>query len=110
MAGAEKMSKSLGNVVTVADLLAQGHKGEVLRLALLSAPLPPAAGMERAAYRAEQGDARSAVSSRLAMAEDPSRCPAETLFVEALSDDLNTPLALSSIYRLPIAEIVEQLN
>src|SRR3546814_6064251 len=28
MAGAEKMSKSLGNVVTVAELLEQGHKGE----------------------------------------------------------------------------------
>src|SRR5215210_4706543 len=42
--GAEKMSKSLGNVITPAELLAQGHKGETLRLALLSAhyrsPLP----------------------------------------------------------------------
>ena len=42
--GAEKMSKSLGNVVTPNELLAQGHKGETLRLALLSAhyrqPLP----------------------------------------------------------------------
>jgi cysteinyl-tRNA synthetase len=37
MAGSEKMSKSLGNVVSVAELLAQGHKGEVLRFALLSA-------------------------------------------------------------------------
>jgi len=35
--GAEKMSKSLGNVVTVGELLEQGHRGEVLRLALLSA-------------------------------------------------------------------------
>ncbi|MEO8454566.1 MAG: cysteine--tRNA ligase, partial [Sphingomicrobium sp.] len=42
--GAEKMSKSLGNIVTPAELLEQGHKGETLRLALLSAhyrsPLP----------------------------------------------------------------------
>src|SRR5687768_3671706 len=37
MTGAEKMSKSLGNVITVADLLEQGHKGEIIRLALLSA-------------------------------------------------------------------------
>src|SRR5256885_4265006 len=35
--GAEKMSKSIGNIVTPAELLAQGHKGETLRLALLSA-------------------------------------------------------------------------
>src|SRR5437764_1545121 len=42
--GAEKMSKSLGNIITPAELLAQGHGGETLRLALLSAhyrqPLP----------------------------------------------------------------------
>src|SRR5256885_7956528 len=30
--GAEKMSKSLGHIVTPAGLLAQGHKGETLRL------------------------------------------------------------------------------
>ena len=34
---AAKMSKSVGNVVRVNELLEQGHKGEVLRLALLSA-------------------------------------------------------------------------
>src|SRR5207248_10520378 len=42
--GAEKMSKSLGNIITPAQLLAAGHRGETLRLALLSAhyrqPLP----------------------------------------------------------------------
>src|SRR5207302_6420825 len=42
--GAEKMSKSLGNIVTPAELLAHGHRGETLRLALLSSqyrqPLP----------------------------------------------------------------------
>ncbi|MEA3041542.1 MAG: cysteinyl-tRNA synthetase, partial [Sphingomonadales bacterium] len=37
MAGGEKMSKSLGNVVTIGELLEQGHKGETLRFALLSA-------------------------------------------------------------------------
>ncbi len=35
--GAEKMSKSLGNIITPNELLAEGHKGETLRLALLSA-------------------------------------------------------------------------
>src|SRR5438093_13395491 len=35
--GAEKMSKSLGNIVTVGDLLAAGHTGQTLRLALLAA-------------------------------------------------------------------------
>ncbi len=36
MGGGEKMSKSLGNVVTVADLLEQGWDGVEIRLALLS--------------------------------------------------------------------------
>ena len=35
--GAEKMSKSLGNIVTPAELLGAGARGETLRLALLSA-------------------------------------------------------------------------
>ena len=37
MAGKEKMSKSLGNVVTVGELLEQDSRGEIYRLALLSA-------------------------------------------------------------------------
>jgi cysteinyl-tRNA synthetase len=93
MAGSEKMSKSLGNVVSVAELLAQGHKGEVLRFALLSAhyrqPLEwssqlivqSKATLDRL-YRA----AGSAVPGEV----DPG-------FLEALADDLNTPLALARL-------------
>jgi cysteinyl-tRNA synthetase len=93
MAGGEKMSKSLGNVVTVAELLEQGHKGETLRLALLSAhyrqPLEWSSQLiaqskatldrlYRAAGEVEAGEPDSAV-------------------MEALADDLNTPLALSRL-------------
>ncbi len=93
MAGAEKMSKSLGNVVTVAELLEQGHKGEVLRLALLSAH-----------YRQplEWSDALIAQSKatldrlyRVAADAEPTR--PDPGVVEALSDDLNTPLALARL-------------
>jgi len=94
--GAEKMSKSLGNIITPAELLAQGHRGETLRLALLSAhyrqPLPWTESLiaqakatldrlYRAAGNAETGEADADV-------------------VEALSDDLNTPLALSRLSAL----------
>ncbi|MEO0500538.1 MAG: cysteine--tRNA ligase [Pseudomonadota bacterium] len=34
---AEKMSKSLGNVVTIESLLSAGHRGETIRLAMLTA-------------------------------------------------------------------------
>ena len=90
--GAEKMSKSLGNIVTPAELLRR-HKGETLRMALLSAhyrqPLPwteslvaqskaTLDGLYRRAGDAEPGDIDPAV-------------------VEALADDLNTPLAISRL-------------
>jgi cysteinyl-tRNA synthetase len=91
--GAEKMSKSLGNIITVGDLLGDGHRGETLRLALLSAhyrqPLPWTESLIAQAsntldrlYRAA-GDAEPA---------DP-----ESAVVAALADDLNTPLALSHL-------------
>jgi cysteinyl-tRNA synthetase len=93
MAGSDKMSKSLGNVVTVGDLLEQGHKGEVLRFALLSAH-----------YRQplEWSDALIAQSKatldrlyRAAGVERDGQADAGVL--EALADDLNTPLALSRL-------------
>ncbi|HEU4877063.1 MAG TPA: cysteine--tRNA ligase [Sphingomicrobium sp.] len=101
--GAEKMSKSLGNVVLVNELLDAGHKGEVLRLALLSghyrSPLPwtesliaqskaTLDGLYRAAGEAEAGEI------------DPG-------VVEALSDDLNTPLAMARLGALSDAGAVK---
>jgi cysteinyl-tRNA synthetase len=91
--GAEKMSKSLGNIVTPADLLAQGHRGETLRLALLSAhyrqPLP----------WTEQLIAQSkATLDRLYRAAGNTQPGAiDGGVVDALADDLNTPLALSRL-------------
>jgi cysteinyl-tRNA synthetase len=93
MAGAEKMSKSLGNVVTVADLLAQGHKGEVLRFALLSAH-----------YRQPLEWSDSLVAQSKATLDRLYRAAADAEtgeidggVAEALADDLNTPLALSRL-------------
>ncbi len=93
MGGAEKMSKSLGNVVTVADLLVQGHKGEVIRLALLSAH-----------YRqplewSDQLVAQSkATLDRLYRAAgDAVAGEVDAGVIEALGDDLNTPLAMARL-------------
>jgi cysteinyl-tRNA synthetase len=91
--GAEKMSKSLGNIITPAELLAQGHRGETLRLALLSAhyrsPLPWTEAL------VEQSKAILDRLYRAAGDADPGEIDPDV--IDALSDDLNTPLALSRL-------------
>jgi cysteinyl-tRNA synthetase len=91
--GAEKMSKSLGNIVTPAELLAQGHNGETLRLALLSAhyrqPLP---------WTEVLIDQSKTILDRLYRAAgDAEAGEIDGEVVEALSDDLNTPAALARL-------------
>ena len=91
--GAEKMSKSLGNVVTVNDLLAQGHRGETLRFALLSAhyrsPLPWTGAL------IEQSKAVLDRLYRSGAEAEASEVDQE--FADALADDLNTPLAVARL-------------
>ena len=90
--GAEKMSKSLGNVITPEQLL-KSHKGETLRLALLSAH-----------YRSPLPWTESLIAQSKAMldrlyraAGDVTPGEADAGVVEALADDMNTPLALSRL-------------
>ncbi|WP_341633447.1 cysteine--tRNA ligase [Sphingomonas agri] len=91
--GAEKMSKSLGNIVTPADLLAQGHHGETLRLGLLSAhyrqPLPWTDALVLQAKSTLDGLYRKAGDAQAGSVDDG--------VLDALRDDLNTPLALSRL-------------
>ena len=97
--GGEKMSKSLGNIVTVHDLL-KSWPGEVLRFALLTAhyraqldwtedllkqaktTLDRIYGALRRVWEAEGGEAR------------------DTGVLRALEDDLGTPDALAELSRL----------
>jgi cysteinyl-tRNA synthetase len=93
MAGAEKMSKSLGNVVTVGELLDQGHKGETLRLALLSAHYRQPLEWSSALIAQSK-----ATLDRLYRAAGEAEAGAiDAGVTEALADDLNTPLALSRL-------------
>jgi cysteinyl-tRNA synthetase len=91
--GAEKMSKSLGNIVTPAELLAQGHRGETLRLALLSAhyrqPLPWTEGLV--------AQARATLDGLYRRVGDAAAGTVDEGVLDALRDDLNTPLALSRL-------------
>jgi cysteinyl-tRNA synthetase len=99
--GSEKMSKSLGNTVLVNELLDQGHRGEVLRLALLSAhyrqPLPWTESLI-AQSKATLESFRNAL--RRVDDIDYIDVSAPAAFLESLSDDLNTPGALSALQPL----------
>ena len=98
--GAEKMSKSLGNIATVEALLAAGWSGAVLRLALLGAH-----------YRQplEWNDALLAQSKAMLtrwqrlLDTDPAETAPHPTVVAALEDDLNTPSALSALHALVTA-------
>ena len=98
----EKMSKSLGNVRTVRDLL-QSYRGEVLRFALLSAhyrsPLNFSAELLEQAettlsglYATLRDVQDSAAQTAVELAQEP--------FYLALNDDLNTPVAIAEIHAL----------
>jgi cysteinyl-tRNA synthetase len=94
-----KMSKSLGNFLTVPDLLKQAS-GETIRFAILSThyrqpldwqdnTLPQAKACLDRLYTAIKG---------LALHDDPKSIDAEVM--AALEDDLNTPKAISRLYEL----------
>jgi cysteinyl-tRNA synthetase len=101
--GSEKMSKSLGNIVTPAELLAQGHRGETLRLALLSAHYrQPLSWTDEVVAQAKTNLDRL---YRLAADAEPGVM--DEGVAEALSDDLNTPLALTRLIALEDARAVK---
>ncbi len=98
----EKMSKSLGNVVLVHDLI-DTYPGEVIRLALLSAhyrqpldwsdeTLAAARKMLDRLYGAVRGI--DVPDAAIAAAEPPAD------LVVALEDDLNTPRAMAAFFEL----------
>jgi cysteinyl-tRNA synthetase len=98
----EKMSKSLGNVRTVRDLL-QSYRGEVLRFALLSAHYR--SPLNFSGELLEQ--AETTLSGLYATLRDVQDSAAETAvelaqepFYLALNDDLNTPVAIAEIHAL----------
>jgi len=94
--GSEKMSKSLGNIITPAELLEQGHRGETLRLALLSAHYrQPLSWTDDVV-----GQAKTNLDRLYRTAGDAEPGEIDEGVVDALSDDLNTPLALSRLMAL----------
>ncbi|MFL6730530.1 MAG: cysteine--tRNA ligase, partial [Sphingomicrobium sp.] len=101
--GSEKMSKSLGNIVTPAELLEQGHRGETLRLALLSAHYrQPLSWTDEVVAQA-----RTNLDRLYRTVGDAEPGEPDEGVVEALRDDLNTPLALTRLIALDDPEVVK---
>jgi cysteinyl-tRNA synthetase len=98
----EKMSKSLGNVLLVHDLI-RHTPGEVIRLALLSAHY-----RQPLEWSGETIDAAQRMLDRLygavrgVVVSDAVRAAAEppAAFLEALEDDLNSPKAMAEFFAL----------
>lgn len=112
----QKMSKSLGNFYTLRDLFAKGHKPSTIRYLLLSVP-----------YRRQLNFTEDSVTQARNSVERlrtfdvrlrNSQCPAgsnpelagrigkaEADFDAALADDINTAMALASVF-----DLVREIN
>src|SRR5688572_10485582 len=110
--GGEKMSKSLGNIVSIKDVLSQ-RDADVMRMLVLNsyyrAPLIFNEETQDAAEKSLErlkGALRSASTSAKALSTEAASAlatQAETTkqsFTNAMDDDFNTPLALAALYEL----------
>jgi cysteinyl-tRNA synthetase len=88
----EKMSKSLGNFITVKDLLDKGVKGEVIRFALLSTRYnEPLDWSEKLL-----SDAQKVMDKLYRKIPEPGvEGAVNNEFLEALRDNVNTPKAIA---------------
>ena len=102
---AEKMSKSLGNVKLIREIL-KAAPGEAVRLALLTGHYrQPLDWNDEALADARRKLDRLYGALRDAGDVAPSDATAPASFIAALEDDLNTPAALAELF-----ELARQLN
>src|SRR5690348_16468150 len=103
----EKMSKSLGNFVTIRELLSgdtfggRSWEGPVLRLAMLQThyrqPIDWTLRGLEAAERTLRNWANVLYQNQTGFVEED---PPPTEFIEALADDLNTPMAIAAMHKV----------
>jgi cysteinyl-tRNA synthetase len=100
----EKMAKSIGNVLTVRQLLDEGWPGEVIRFALLATHYrqPLDFTREKLEESRRQLDRLYGALREAAPAVRPNE-EGFWSFVRALADDLNIPLAISVLHDLASA-------
>ncbi len=93
----KKMSKSLGNFFTVRDLLHRGVPGEVIRFVFLQTHYRKP--MDWTEKKAREAEATLRKWRDLTAGAEPSASVSPKL-IDALSDDVNTPGAISELHRM----------
>lgn len=100
MVEGEKMSKSLGNFFTVHDLL-EDFPGEALRFYLLSAQYRSPFDFTKAGVASAKSTLDKFYTALRQNADlETEKADAPESFLEALKDDLNTPVAISELHDL----------
>jgi cysteinyl-tRNA synthetase len=106
----EKMSKSLGNIITVEELLARAP-GEAVRLALLRTHYRGVLDFSEAALTAAHDELSRfyrALQKDHVRHDENTEIPAAVM--AALCDDLNTPRAIAEMHRLADAALAGDQN
>lgn len=97
----EKMSKSLGNIVTVRELLDAGWQGETIRWALLSAHYRAPLDWSDDLLKQAQASLDRLYGAVLRLKDvEGGEAEAPAAFVGALADDLGTPAAIAELSAL----------
>ena len=94
----KKMSKSLDNFFTIRDLLKQGYKGSVIRIIFLMTHYSK--NMDWSDTKTEEAERRLGKWLFPLKGKRPEASKIYHPILEAICDDLNTPLALSHMDRL----------
>ncbi len=98
----EKMSKSLGNFKTVREVLDEGVEGVVIRYVYLTTHYKKPLDYSDKAIE----DAKKSIERfRLALKNSSSEKANSAEILEALADDINTPLALAKLHEYANAAI-----
>ena len=93
----EKMSKSLGNFFTVKDLINKGISGEVIRMVLMSTHYRQP--LDWTSQRVKEASKVLNKWRNLCKDVTPEKLPSKEI-LDALADDLNTPLVFTKLHRL----------
>jgi cysteinyl-tRNA synthetase len=102
----EKMSKSLGNFITIRQLLDEGWPGEVLRFNMLRTHYRQPIDWTKKSLEESQ----KTLNSLYAAANGASDQGDVTRILEDLSDDLNTPKAIASLHSLRASQQLSSLK